>query len=111
MRRLPKFIRVGGLKVALLRVPDLMHDADDGSHAHRAYGVFDPAQPLIWLDTASGPERQKVTLVHEFLHAAINTARLDFDAETEEMMVGRLAPFVLDFLRSNRGAVAYLQES
>lgn len=111
MRRLPKFVRVGGLKVGLLRIPQLLHDAEDGTHAHRAYGVFDPAEPLIWLDSASGPERQKVTLVHEVLHAIMNTARLNYTDDEEEQVVERLAPLVLDFIRANRGAVAYLQEN
>lgn len=109
MRRLPKFVRIAGLKVGVLRVEGLHHE---GAHdTHRAYGVYDPSQPIIWLDAASGPERTKVTLVHEVTHGLINTARLELDAEDEEKLVGRLAPLILDFIRANRGAVAYLQES
>lgn len=110
MRRLPKFVRVAGLKVGLLVLPQLMHDAEDGSHAHRAYGVYDPGQPIIWLDAASGPERRKTTLVHEVLHAAIDVTGIEMGAEEEEL-VNRLAPIVFDFIRANRGAIAYLQES
>lgn len=109
MRRLPKFLRIGGLKVAIAKQPELLHDTEHG--VHRAYGVFDPGQYIIWLDGVSGPERTKVTLVHESLHMFINTARLELDAEDEEKLVGRLAPLLLDFIRSNRGAIAFLQES
>lgn len=111
MRRLPKFLRIGGMKVGVLVLPQLVHEAEDGTHAHRAYGVFDPGAPLIWLDTESGPERRKATLVHETLHAILNTARMELAADDEEQMVGRMAPLVLDFIRTNRGAIAYLQES
>lgn len=109
MRRLPKFVRVGGLKVGIGKIDGLLHDNDHDTH--RAYGVFDPGQYLIYLDGASSAERTKVTLVHEVLHMVINTARLELDPEDEEKLVGRTAPLLLDFIRANRGAIAYLQES
>ena len=40
----------------------------------------------------------------------LNTSKLD-EVEDEEELVGRLAPVLLDFIRANRGAIAYLQES
>lgn len=114
MRRLPKFVRVGGLKVGIVKTHELMHDnghegTDD--RYHRAYGVYEPSGPIIWLDDVSGPERIKVTLVHESLHALVNTTHMQMDPEDEEVLVGRLAPLVLDFIRANRGAIAFLQES
>jgi hypothetical protein len=88
-----------------------MHN-DEGTedeNGHRAYGVFDPSQPDIWLDKASGPERTKSTLVHESLHCMLSLAHIE--VEHEEELVSRLSPILLDFLRANRGAIAYLQES
>lgn len=102
------------MKVVIVKQDDLIHDnesGDEDDRFHRAYGVYDPAGPIIWLDTASGPERMKATLVHESLHALINAAHMAMDPADEEEMVGRLAPIILDFIRVNRGAVAYLQEN
>jgi Zn-dependent peptidase ImmA (M78 family) len=114
VRRLPKFIRIAGLKHGIGKVRDLSIESDDGvsdSHLHRCYGTFEPGGPLIWLDADNGPERDKATLVHEVLHAIVSTAHIDMDDETEETLVSRMAPLMLDFIRANRGAVLYLQES
>lgn len=114
MRRLPTSVRVGGLRIGIGKVPNLTHDNGDeesGDRHHRAYGVFEPGGPAIWLDQSSGPERLKATLVHEVVHALINTARLNMLPDEEEEFVGRLSPLLLDFIRANVGAVAYLQES
>jgi hypothetical protein len=102
-------VRVGGLKHGIGRVPHLTYQ--NGDHHDAAYGTFDPQKVLIWLDSDNGPEREKVTLVHEVLHAVISAARLEIEDEDEEKMVGRTAPILLDFIRSNRGAIAFLQES
>jgi len=113
LRRLPKFIRLLGHKVLVSVVPDLTHDNgdEDDEHRHfRAYGVYDPAGPLIWLDQANRSERMKSTLVHEALHAMLNIAHID-EVQNEEELVSRLGPLVLDFIRANRGTIAYLQES
>lgn len=113
MRRLPKYIRIMGQKVSVqgtkgLTVP--VTDAAGDEHDHNAYGVYLPGYPGIVLDTDFGPERVKVTLVHEVVHAILNAGRLDM-GEDEEEFVGRVSPLILDFIRSNRGAIAYLQES
>ena len=110
MRRQPKFLRILGQRIAVTTVVGLTHEDEEDDHAHRAYGVFDPAEPSIAMDKDMGSERRKVTLVHEGLHAMLNTAKLD-SVEDEEELVGRLSPILLDFIRANRGAIAYLQES
>ena len=109
MARTPRQVRILSHLVGIAMVADLQHEGEDDEHAHRAYGVFDPGVPAIYLDKASGDERTKVTLVHEALHAMLNISKLDA-VEDEEELVGRLAPVLLDFLRSNKRVVAYLQE-
>ncbi|MBA3583915.1 MAG: hypothetical protein H0W36_05190 [Gemmatimonadetes bacterium] len=113
MRRLPRFIRVIGHKVGVGVIKDLTHDNGDEADAHqfhRAYGVFVPDGPLIWLDKGNGPERMKSTLVHEALHAMLTVAHIE-ESSDEEELVGKLAPILLDFIRANRSAISYLQES
>lgn len=111
MRRQPKHVRILGQRIAVSTVENLMHESDEegDDHGHRAYGVFDPSLPAIYLDKASGVERTKVTLVHESLHAMLNTSKLD-NVEDEEDLVSRLSPVLLDFIRANKGVIAYLQE-
>lgn len=110
MRRLPRQLRVLGQRVPVARITNLMHEGEQDEHEHRAYGVFDPEGPMVFLDEGMGSERTKVTLVHEWLHAMLNTSKLD-TVETEEELVGRLAPVLLEGIRSNRGVITYLQES
>ena len=109
MRRLPKFVRIMGQRMLITVVPDLVHKGTGDEHDERAYGVFYPDDPGIWLDKANGAERTKVTLVHECLHAMLNTSQF-YDLPEEEV-VSRMAPLLLDFIRANRGAIAYLQEN
>lgn len=116
-RRLPKSIRVMGTRIGVgvieqLTIPaDHEHPVEEGESAdpHRAYGVYEGDLPIIWLDKDSGPERTKVTLVHESLHAMLNIARID-SVNGEEELVSRLAPVLFAWLRENKAAVAYLQE-
>lgn len=108
MRRLPKFIRVLGLKVALGQDWGLSYE--DGGHSHSAWGLYDGDAPRVWLAKEAGVERVKATLVHEALHAMLSIAHID-EVDGEEELVTRLAPILHDFIRSNRGAIAYLQES
>lgn len=114
-RRLPKFIRVLSTKVTVVAVDNLYHDngdPEDPHQFHRAYGVYTPQMPVIQLDTLNGRERMKGTLLHEALHAMVDAAHIrGLDKEEEEVLVGRLSPILLDFIRSNRAAIAYLQES
>lgn len=109
MRRLPKFVRILGLKVEVIKAPELIH-TDDHGHEQSAFGEFDHWSPAIAIDTTAGTERQKATLVHEVLHAAINLGEVG-SVTTEEELVTKLAPLLHDFIRNNRAAVAYLQES
>ena len=109
LRRTPRFVRVLGQRVGIRLIKDLTHE-DAGSEPTPAYGVFDPAVPIIWLDRPSGSERRKVTLVHECLHAMLSVAHI-YGVDNEEELVGRLSPILLDFIRANRSTIMYLQES
>lgn len=116
MRRLPKFLRIAGVRHVVRVIDTLTHDSghedEDGNMwAHRAYGVYDPNAIDIRMDADNGSERNKVTLVHETFHAMFNLGNIAMDPEQEEEFCTRMAPMLLDFLRQNKGAVAYLQEN
>lgn len=105
MRRLPKTLRLLSARVEVALQPDLTH-ADGDS----CYGIYDTDAMVIWLRLGDSRERQKVTLIHEALHAMIAAGAVR-DASDEEAAVTALAPLVLDFIRNNTGVIAYLQES
>lgn len=112
MRRLPRSVRIMGQRIGIVRAENLtytVHEDDIESHHHGAWGIFEEYGPVISIDVTAGPERQKVTLVHEVMHAAINTAHID-EVTNEEDLVTRLSPVLFDIIRNNRGLIAYLQE-
>jgi hypothetical protein len=112
LRRLPRSIRILGHRVGVVQVENLTYTvhvdgADD--HHHDAWGLYEEYGPIITLDSLAGPERKKVTLIHETLHAAMSIAHID-EATSEEQLVTRLAPVLFDIIRNNKGLVSYLQE-
>lgn len=113
MRRLPRSIRILGHRVGIVGVPNLTYEVhaagDVSAHHHDAWGLYEEYGPIISIDTTGGPERQKVTLLHEVLHAGINVAHID-EVKNEEDLVTRLSPVLFDIIRNNRGLIAYLQE-
>lgn len=67
----------------------------------------------LQITVATGEEalmRQRVTLVHEWLHTLCSIAGLasELGCETEEKVVERLAPVVLDGIRRNPALIAFL---
>jgi Zn-dependent peptidase ImmA (M78 family) len=108
-RRLPKVIRLLTQKVEVIAIADLsMADAEDETHVHDLYGLFEPQTLRIFLDKDQAADRMRETFAHECIHAMLNVAHMEF--EEEEEVVKRLAPVLLAFLRENRGPIAYLQE-
>lgn len=111
-RRLPKLLRFLGQTFTVEVKPGLTHDNEDLAdphQLHRAYGIYTPQVNAIYLDVENGRNRMQVTLMHESLHAMLDAAHCTIIAE--EDVVGILAPLLVDFLRANKAAVAYLQES
>lgn len=116
MRRLPRSIRVLGMRIGIVPTQNLTYvfhadENDHDGHHHNAFGLFEEDGPIISIEvgTGVGPERQKVTLVHEVLHAALNVAHIQ-EVANEEDLVTRLSPVLFDIIRNNKGLVAYLQE-
>jgi hypothetical protein len=115
-RRLPKFLRFLGQPYPVEVVEGLKHVADGHNHPDQegwvheadAYGVMTPQVNTIYLHADNGRNRMKVTLMHEALHGMLDAAHQAI--VEEEDTVGTLAPLLIDFIRNNRAAVAYMQE-
>lgn len=78
-------------------------------------GRFHHPHQVIQLNPDQGPGRLKETLVHEILHGVVRHCGYNDvisngsgQPETEEQLVDRLAPVLLDLLRSNPALVVYL---
>jgi hypothetical protein len=88
--------------------PDGHPEPELWQHEHMAYGVYTPQETTIYLNAENGRNRQKVTLMHESLHAMLDAAHCTIPHE--EDVVGMLAPLLVDFIRANKAATAYMQE-
>lgn len=82
-------------------------------HGHKAFGLYDEVDQAITLDDELGHEMARSTFLHESLHAMLAFGQLDTLMNVEmpkfdEHFVGAFTPILLDWLRSNPVAVAYL---
>lgn len=62
----------------------------------------------IYVSSTAGEERRREVLLHEILHACIESHSVSH--EDEEMLVTEVAPVLLDVLRQNPHLVKYLTE-
>lgn len=74
------------------------------------YGLTNNVEMVIYLDPESGPQRERDNVVHELLHALMDYTGLDktLGEVDEEEVALRLAPVLIDLLRTNRKLVDYL---
>jgi hypothetical protein len=104
---MPRVVRILSQKVAVLRSNAITHD--DYGNCH---GIFYPATRNIEVVAGLSPDYEREVFLHENLHAIFSVSTLDrlMPRLDEEKLVNSLSPFLLTWLRENRGAVAYLQE-
>lgn len=105
-RRLPSSLRVAAHRVGIGRAHNL-HGDIDGMPA-KAFAVSDVDDLMMWFERDMGPERTKTTFMHEVLHMYLGIMHIH--VEDEEAVVTQLAPLLIDFIRNNKAAVAYMQE-
>jgi hypothetical protein len=110
-QRLPSVIRVGPRRYKVTSDRTRMGRL---SRTERAdlQGFTDHRALTIDIDPNQAPDEKADTLLHEVIHTVTNLTGLngDWDAETEERVVNRLSPALLDVLRRNPTLVTYLLE-
>lgn len=128
MSRTPAAVRLLSQLIRVEQAPNLHHVPDPEwvhgeepedahpEHAHRAYGVYSAAEQRITLDDSLAFEKLRETFLHENLHAMLSISGVDalLDGEAQglsEHMVGVLAPVLLAWLRDNKAAVRWLQDT
>ena len=89
--------------------PDLDRETLKDS-THPNLGLCDPTTLTIYMTVHQAPSQQQDTLLHETLHALFSLigAGEDIDHDTEEKLVRRLAPALLQTLQNNPQLVHYL---
>jgi hypothetical protein len=103
---IPKSVQVGPVAYEVTVVKNL------GS-THHADGVTNTWHGTIDLGADQHPDHQRVSFLHEVIHAVWNCA---YEAEderekyTQEQVVRILTPTLLDVLRRNPHVVSYLME-
>lgn len=120
-RRPPKTLKVLGQRFDVTTLPG--HVVVDASHLFSVeeteglkmlLGLCEPDDMTITISENQGQDRMRETYLHEALHAVFSKARLQHEkvitGPEEETIVGRIAPILLDFVRTNKAVVAYLQE-
>ena len=75
-------------------------------------GRFEIWRELITIDPEQGPGALRDTVLHEVLHVVVYVASLDTSPRklSDEEIVSRTTPLLLDTLRRNPDLVAFLME-
>lgn len=91
--KIPDSIRIGGIEYAIQYDPKPIFDNT------LCYGVIDPQQSLIIINSEMGYEMQSVTVWHEILHALFEQRGIE--SEDEEHIVDQLSRGIYQVLQDN----------
>ncbi len=105
----PRFINIGPHRYRLV-VDRAAVDRVSVEGGERVVGACDTTRLTIVVDPDIAPSQVAETVVHEILHGAMSLigAGEDVTTDVEERIVLRLAPVLLQIVRSNPHLVAYL---
>jgi len=112
MTKPPGVVRVMGQRFTVSQRTELTVEDVHGNQIEGCIGVCDVNSNTIGIVSTLGPERERETLLHECLHAISSKMgyTLERSDDEDEALVKRMAPILLDFLRSNPRVIAYLVE-
>lgn len=105
----PKFLQIGARRYTV-RVDRAELNALAVELRTGLYGVTDNEKMRITLAPSNSAVRQVETFMHEWLHTLCDLTGLNKDVgdELEEKFVTALAPALVDAMRRNPDAVAYV---
>jgi hypothetical protein len=106
---IPKRIHLGAITYNVTDAKTAI-DAACREEGADLYGWTDHVRLQVALDPLNAPARQRETLLHEALHCVTEKAGIpdELGPKEEERLVRRLAPLLLDLIRTNPALVAYL---
>lgn len=109
---MPRRIKVLGQTFTITKGEGLMVHVHGKAEAEpvEILGVMDDTTQAIALEKNQADGRMQITYLHESLHAMFSLAGMQdaVDFDTEERVVGRLAPILLLFLKENPSVYTYL---
>ena len=109
----PDTIKLGSRKITVRMIPAVFDDIAEQP------GLSQSHERVIMLCSATVPDTQRETMLHELLHQALHLAGLtvahddveaDIATELEERTVIRLTPILLGVLRENPRLLSFLLE-
>ena len=106
---MPAQVRVGPL-VYDVACDSLALLVAEHSHKQALLGQCDHKALAIMLSPDQAPLALKSTLLHEVLHAVINTAGFEITDEDEERLVSVLEAPLLQLVRDNPDLIAWLSD-
>jgi hypothetical protein len=101
---LPKQLKIGPYTYGVEVTNDLK--ADDGETS--LWGLCSSQRHMIYLDEKATPDRMKVILYHEVLHAAYDLYNL-MDSSGEEVVCTTIGTFIVQLHLDNPALVEYLR--
>lgn len=109
--RMPLTVNLMSTKIRVKRVPKIDISETHGPGAE-AYGIFSDEEMRIEIADGQAPDRERVTYVHENLHAMLAASGLDktTGGELDEEIATRLSPVLLSWLRDNPRVITWLRE-
>lgn len=102
--KLPKQLKIGPYTYGVEVTADLK--ADDGETS--LWGLCSSQRHMIYLDEKATPDRMKVILYHEVLHAAYDLYNL-MDTSGEEVVCTSIGTFIVQLHLDNPELVEYLR--
>lgn len=108
--RPPRHVQVGPVRYRVRVSQKAIDEAPDPKRVGQLMGSTILPQARIAIDPDLHPDVMADTFLHELLHALMDVTGANgvIDEDTEEDLVCRLSPALLDLLRRNPKVVAYL---
>lgn len=111
----PEHVQVGPTRWRISDQEEDWHawEKDGGRKQNKLHGGTWPSKALILVNADTDVQQQRVTLLHEVMHALVDTYvyfKKDSDKETEEGWCSTTDAGLLDVLRRNPDLVRWLLE-
>lgn len=107
---LPRRVKLLAQTIEVKQYSQLMADPHGDGQMLNLDGAWENGDRVISMLKGMHPDAERVTFLHENLHAMCSFGNLIGDHDAEEGVVSRLAPIFLSWMRENPRAVSYLLE-
>jgi len=110
MTKLPRVVRILTQRITVQTAKSIDVSDVTGIHGSAAWGTYEGGKQLITICAGQPHDRERMTFLHENLHALFDYAEVDSMLHDDEEFITRLAPTLLSWMRENPTVMTYLQE-